>query len=81
MRILLRCEWFDDRIRGSETDLLVPTSFSLRLTKLNEEIGAQEQGGSGNDETYVDVMKDFSNFAINQPHRLQRPKVEESEEI
>lgn len=54
---------------------------SLRLTKLNEEIGAQEQGGSGNDETYVDVMKDFSNFAINQPHRLQRPKVEESEEI
>lgn len=54
----------------------------LRLTKLNEEIGAdREQGGSGNDETYVDVMKDFSNFAINQPHRLQRPKVEESEEI
>lgn len=53
----------------------------LRLTKLNEEIGAQEQGGSGNDETYVDVMKDFSSFAINQPHRLQRPKMEESEEI
>lgn len=58
----------------------LPSSCRLRLTKLNEEIGAQEQG-SGNDETYVDVMKDFSNFAINQPHRLQRPKVEENEDV
>ncbi|XP_055687593.1 arf-GAP with coiled-coil, ANK repeat and PH domain-containing protein 2 [Lutzomyia longipalpis] len=45
----------------------------LRLTKLNEEIGLSEQG-IGGDETYNDVMKDFSNFAINQPHRLQRSK-------
>uniref|UniRef100_A0A6B2E9M9 Putative gtpase activating protein n=1 Tax=Phlebotomus kandelakii TaxID=1109342 RepID=A0A6B2E9M9_9DIPT len=45
----------------------------LRLTKLNEEIGLSEQGVGG-DETYNDVMKDFSHFAINQPHRLQRPR-------
>lgn len=51
----------------------------LRLTKLNEEIGSQEQG-AGNDETYVDVMKDFSHFAINQPHRLQRTKMDENDE-
>lgn len=47
--------------------------FRLRLTQLNEEIGITEQGSNG-DETYNDVMKDFSLMAINQPHRLQRPK-------
>ncbi|GAB0089874.1 PH domain-containing protein [Sergentomyia squamirostris] len=50
----------------------------LRLTKLNEEIGLSEQG-CGGDETYNDVMKDFSNFAINQPHRLQRAKLDDQE--
>lgn len=45
----------------------------LRLTRLNEEIGITEQGTVG-DETYHDVMKDFSLFALNQPHKLQRPK-------
>ncbi|XP_059615739.1 arf-GAP with coiled-coil, ANK repeat and PH domain-containing protein 2 [Phlebotomus argentipes] len=50
----------------------------LRLTKLNEEIGLSEQG-LGGDETYNDVMKDFSHFAINQPHRLQRPKLDDQE--
>lgn len=62
---------------GGFTSLIDP--YSLRLTKLNEEIGSQEQGGTGDDETYVDVMKDFSNFAINQPHRL-RPKVDDLNE-
>lgn len=40
---------------------------------MNEEIGITEQGTVG-DETYHDVMKDFSLFALNQPHKLQRPK-------
>lgn len=37
---------------------------SLRLTALNEEIGLQEHG-TGEGDTYTDVMKDFS-------QRLQR---------
>lgn len=43
----------------------------LRLTKLHEEIGVEEQG-NGESDTYNYVMKDFSQMAVNQPQRLQR---------
>ncbi|XP_055377406.1 arf-GAP with coiled-coil, ANK repeat and PH domain-containing protein 2 [Condylostylus longicornis] len=42
----------------------------LRLTRLNEEIGVNDEG-NGEDETYKDVMKDFSNFASSQPRLLR----------
>lgn len=45
--------------------------FRLRLTRLNEEIGLEEQS-TGEGDTYNDVMKDFSRFAVTQPQRLQR---------
>lgn len=50
-----------------------PFSFilRLRLTRLNEEIGVEEQN-TGESDTYNDVMKDFSRFAVSQPQRLQR---------
>lgn len=43
----------------------------LRLTKLHEEIGVEEQG-NGESDTYNYVMRDFSQMAVNQPQRLQR---------
>ncbi|KAG4078434.1 hypothetical protein HA402_007385 [Bradysia odoriphaga] len=43
----------------------------LRLTKLHEEIGVEEQG-NGESDTYNHVMRDFSQMAVNQPQRLQR---------
>ena len=46
------------------------------MTRLNEEIGQTDEG-NGEDETYKDVMKDFSNFASNQP-RLLRNRNEHS---
>lgn len=45
--------------------------FRLRLTRLNEEIGIEEQN-TGEGDTYNDVMKDFSRYAVNQPQRLLR---------
>ncbi|XP_014097855.2 arf-GAP with coiled-coil, ANK repeat and PH domain-containing protein 2 isoform X1 [Bactrocera oleae] len=42
----------------------------LRLTRLNDEIGMNDEG-NGEDETYKDVMKDFSNFASSQPRMLR----------
>ncbi|XP_055849506.1 arf-GAP with coiled-coil, ANK repeat and PH domain-containing protein 2 isoform X1 [Episyrphus balteatus] len=42
----------------------------LRLTRLNDEIGLSDEG-NGEDETYKDVMKDFSNFASSQPRMLR----------
>lgn len=42
----------------------------LRLTRLNDEIGLNDEG-NGEDETYKDVMKDFSNFASSQPRMLR----------
>ena len=51
--------------------MLLILCFRLRLTRLNEEIGISEQG-SVSDETYNDVMKDFSHLACSQPHRLQQ---------
>lgn len=50
----------------------------LRLTRLNEEIGLEEQG-TGEGDTYTDVMKDFSRFAVNQPQRLQRNRYDPCE--
>ncbi|XP_031625900.1 arf-GAP with coiled-coil, ANK repeat and PH domain-containing protein 2 [Contarinia nasturtii] len=43
----------------------------LRLTRLNEEIRMEEHG-SGEGDTYNDVMNDFSRFAVDQPQKLQR---------
>lgn len=43
----------------------------LRLTRLNEEIRMEEHG-TGEGDTYNDVMNDFSRFAVSQPHKLQR---------
>ncbi|XP_037947536.1 arf-GAP with coiled-coil, ANK repeat and PH domain-containing protein 2 isoform X2 [Teleopsis dalmanni] len=42
----------------------------LRLTRLNDEIGLNDEG-NGEDETYKDVMKDFSHFAASQPRMLR----------
>ncbi|KAM7363974.1 centaurin beta 1A isoform 1-T1 [Cochliomyia hominivorax] len=42
----------------------------LRLTRLNDEIGLNDEG-NGEDETYKDVMKDFSNFTSSQPRMLR----------
>uniref|UniRef100_A0A2M4A976 Putative gtpase activating protein n=1 Tax=Anopheles triannulatus TaxID=58253 RepID=A0A2M4A976_9DIPT len=46
----------------------------LRLTLLNDEISAGEDGGSytGVDVTYAEVMNEFSHLASNQPQRIQR---------
>lgn len=41
----------------------------LRLTRLNEDL---EEHGTGEGDTYTDVMKDFSRLAVTQPQRLQR---------
>ncbi|XP_017103492.1 arf-GAP with coiled-coil, ANK repeat and PH domain-containing protein 2 isoform X2 [Drosophila bipectinata] len=43
----------------------------LRLTRLNDEIGPNDEF-NGEDETYRDVMKDFSNFASSQPRMLRQ---------
>ncbi|KAH8273169.1 hypothetical protein KR018_008363, partial [Drosophila ironensis] len=43
----------------------------LRLTRLNDEIGINDEF-NGEDETYKDVMKDFSNFASSQPRMLRQ---------
>ncbi|XP_030370232.1 arf-GAP with coiled-coil, ANK repeat and PH domain-containing protein 2 isoform X2 [Scaptodrosophila lebanonensis] len=43
----------------------------LRLTRLNDEIGLNDEY-NGEDETYKDVMKDFSNFAASQPRLLRQ---------
>lgn len=45
--------------------------YSLRLTRLNDEIGLNDEF-NGEDETYKDVMKDFSNFAASQPRMLRQ---------
>lgn len=44
----------------------------LRLTRLNEEIGLEEQGEG---DTYNDVMKDFSRFALSAPQTLERTTI------
>lgn len=52
----------------------------LRLTKLHEEIGVEEQG-NGESDTYNHVMRDFSQMAVNQPQRLQRnPKTNDDDD-
>lgn len=56
---------------NSPSILYLKHYFRLRLTRLNEEIGLEEQG-TGEGDTYTDVMKDFSRFAVSQPQRLQR---------
>ncbi|XP_017017531.1 arf-GAP with coiled-coil, ANK repeat and PH domain-containing protein 2 isoform X2 [Drosophila kikkawai] len=43
----------------------------LRLTRLNDEIGLNDEF-NGEDETYKDVMKDFSNFTASQPRMLRQ---------
>ncbi|KAH8242580.1 hypothetical protein KR032_000253, partial [Drosophila birchii] len=43
----------------------------LRLTRLNDEIGLSDEF-NGEDETYKDVMKDFSNFTASQPRMLRQ---------
>lgn len=45
----------------------------IRLTCLNEEIGIEEHG-TGEADTYNDVMDDFSRFTVSQLHRIQRSK-------
>ncbi|XP_050084590.1 arf-GAP with coiled-coil, ANK repeat and PH domain-containing protein 2 [Anopheles aquasalis] len=46
----------------------------LRLTRLNDEISAGEDGSgyTGVDVTYAEVMNEFSHLASNQPQRIQR---------
>lgn len=45
--------------------------FRLRLGLLNEEMKDSEIGISG-DETFNDVVRDFSQLACSHPERLQR---------
>lgn len=42
---------------------------------MNEEIGMEDHG-SGEGETYNDVMNDFSRFAVSQPSKLNRSKLQ-----
>ncbi|KAH8041951.1 hypothetical protein HPB51_019692 [Rhipicephalus microplus] len=43
----------------------------LRLAKLNEEIRRDEFGNPG-DDTFIDVVRDFSHMASNNPEKLRR---------
>lgn len=45
--------------------------FRLRLGRLNEEMKDSEMGGTG-DDTFNDVVRDFSHLACSHPERLQR---------
>lgn len=45
----------------------------IRLKCLNEEIGIEEHG-TGEADTYNDVMDDFSRFSVSQLHKNQRSK-------
>ncbi|KAJ8959984.1 hypothetical protein NQ318_009419 [Aromia moschata] len=48
----------------------------LRLGRLNEEMKDSELGVTG-DDTFNDVVRDFSRLACSHPERLQRPKNED----
>ncbi|KAG5883931.1 hypothetical protein JTB14_003753 [Gonioctena quinquepunctata] len=48
----------------------------LRLGRLNEEMKDSELGVTG-DDTFNDVVRDFSRLACSNPEKLQRPKTEE----
>ncbi|XP_056641814.1 arf-GAP with coiled-coil, ANK repeat and PH domain-containing protein 2 [Diorhabda sublineata] len=48
----------------------------LRLGRLNEEMKDSELGVTG-DDTFNDVVRDFSRLAYSHPEKLQRPKIEE----
>lgn len=77
MRTLLPCKHKFNSLRVSL--LYLKHSSRLRLTRLNEEIGLEEQS-TGEGDTYTDVMKDFSRFAVSQPQRLQRnTKIDQSD--
>ncbi|KAH7931754.1 hypothetical protein HPB49_026086 [Dermacentor silvarum] len=43
----------------------------LRLAKLNEEIRRDEFGNPG-DDTFIDVVRDFSHMASDNPEKLRR---------
>lgn len=47
----------------------------LRLGRLNEEMKDSELGITG-DDTFNDVVRDFSQLACSHPERLQRPMSE-----
>lgn len=46
--------------------------FSLRLAKLNEEMKNDEEFGNISDETFNEVVRDFSQLASNSPEKLRR---------
>lgn len=46
--------------------------FRLRLARLNEEIRATEHAPG--DDTFNDVVRDFTQMAWNHPERLQRAR-------
>ncbi|KAJ8914563.1 hypothetical protein NQ315_010027, partial [Exocentrus adspersus] len=48
----------------------------LRLGRLNEQMKDSELGVTG-DDTFNDVVRDFSRMAYSNPEKLQRPKIEE----
>lgn len=48
--------------------------FRLRLGRLNEEMKDSEAGVSG-DDTFNDVVRDFSHLACSHPERLNRAKI------
>ena len=49
-------------------------NFRLRLGRLNEEMKDSEAGVSG-DDTFNDVVRDFSHLACSHPERLNRAKI------
>nr|XP_023025538.1 arf-GAP with coiled-coil, ANK repeat and PH domain-containing protein 2 [Leptinotarsa decemlineata] len=49
----------------------------LRLGRLNEEIRDSDELGVTGDDTFNDVVRDFSRLACSNPEKLQRPKAEE----
>lgn len=57
--------------------LIIDYRRRLRLTALNEEIGLQEHG-TGEGDTYTDVMKDFSQRLQRSPKNESAPSTNEA---
>ena len=62
------CEPLDIAVANSDADIVT----LLRLAALNEEI--RENDMTGNDDTFNDVVQEFSQMVYTHPERLNRNK-------
>lgn len=53
--------------------------FRLRLAKLNEEM-KNDEFGNPNDETFNEVVRDFSQLASHSPEKLKRTNLSQNDE-